>query len=358
MNRVAVGISPSIAASRTGSGHGTVWRHVLDLLDASPAIELRVLDPKAPVARRRLLGRGGERRPDVWLHDGHQPFPDVPEPVVVHVHEAGWDTEELRSGFDPAFLDVLERQTSGSVKAADAVITPATSSLKQLVDQYGIDPGTVTVVPFGVDLDQFRPGRAGGADIVARAGGDASLPYVLYVSGFHPRKNLGAVREAWDQLRLDGLPHQFVLVGNPGPDRKDPEGEIRAATAPLPRSGAAVIRVVQPTDIEVATLMAGAAALPLPSLMEGFGMTALEAMACGTPVVVSDRGSLPEVVGDAGIVVPPTGAAVADALRSVLTDPARAEAMGAAGRERATGFPWSRTAAGWESVLTRVGRRS
>jgi glycosyltransferase involved in cell wall biosynthesis len=100
--------------------------------------------------------------------------------------------------------------------------------------------------------------------------------------------------------------------------------------------------------------MAGAAVLPLPSLMEGFGMTALEAMACGTPVVVSDRGSLPEVVGDVGIVVPPDGASLAAALEKVLRDPSLAAAMGTAGRERATAFPWSRTAAGWRDVLARV----
>jgi glycosyltransferase involved in cell wall biosynthesis len=350
--QLAVGIAPSIAASRTGTGHGTVWRHVLDLL--ADDVELLVLDPVPPVRRRFGRGRAA-RRPDVWLCDGHQPYPDVPEPVVVHVHEAGWDTPELRAGFDPTFLDVLVRQTGASVRAADAVITPSTSSVGQLVDQYGVDPGKVTMVPFGVDLDEFKPTLAGGADIVARAGGAPDVPYVLYVSGFHPRKNLGAVRDAMDRLKVAGLPHQFVLVGRPAPDRKDPEAEVRTAIAPLPRSGTPVIRVVEPSDVEVATLMAGAAVLPLPSLMEGFGMTALEAMACGTPVVVSDRGSLPEVVGDVGIVVPPDGASVAAAMEKVLRDPALAASMGAAGRERAMAFPWARTAAGWRDVLARVG---
>ena len=111
-------------------------------------------------------------------------------------------------------------------------------------------------------------------------------------------------------------------------------------------------RVVEPTDDELAALMAGAAAFALPSLMEGFGLTPLEAMACGTPVVVSDRGSLPEVVGDAGVVVPPDGASVAEALAPLLDDPDAAAALGEAGRVRSLEYPWSRTAAGWADVLT------
>ena len=97
--------------------------------------------------------------------------------------------------------------------------------------------------------------------------------------------------------------------------------------------------------------MAEAAAFCLPSLYEGFGLTALEAMACGAPVVVSDRGALPEVVGEAGIVVPPTNEAVTDALRDLLTNPERAAALGATAAARAREFTWQRTASGWLRVL-------
>ena len=99
--------------------------------------------------------------------------------------------------------------------------------------------------------------------------------------------------------------------------------------------------------------MAGAAAFCLPSLYEGFGLTALEAMACGAPVVVSDRGSLPEVVGDAGIVTAPTAAAIAEALRRVLSEPELAARLSAAGPARAAEFTWARTAAGWLAVSAR-----
>jgi alpha-1,3-rhamnosyl/mannosyltransferase len=97
--------------------------------------------------------------------------------------------------------------------------------------------------------------------------------------------------------------------------------------------------------------MAGASAYCLPSLYEGFGLTVLEAMACGAPVVVSDRGSLPEVVGQAGVIVAPDVQAVSSALGALLSDPDRAQRLGAAGAQRAAAFTWERTADGWLRVL-------
>ena len=341
---ITVGVPPVLAGLAPGTGHTNVFRHVLDLLQG----DLDVL----------VAHTTNRRRPDVWLYDGHQVALEVAEPVVVHVHEAGWDTPELAACFEPGFLAVLERQTAHSVRAAALVITPSTSSRDQVIERWQLEPARVHMVPFGVDHAVFHPGRTGGPELVARAGGQADVPYVLFVSGLHPRKNFEAVRDAVDRLRVAGYPHQLVLVGRPAPDRLDPEAEIAAAVAPLERSGAPVVRVVEPTDDEMASLMAGAAAFALPSLMEGFGLTALEAMACGTPVVVSDRGSLPEVVGDTGLVVTPDGEAVAGALARLLDDPEAARAIGEAGRVRSLDYPWSRTAAGWAHALTTAAKAS
>lgn len=107
-------------------------------------------------------------------------------------------------------------------------------------------------------------------------------------------------------------------------------------------------------DAKVATLMAEADAFCLPSFSEGFGLTVLEAMACGAPVVVSTGGSLPEVVGDAGVIVEPTAAAIEAALASVLEDRALAEELGRAARARAEQLSWKRTAEGWLAVLRRA----
>ena len=103
--------------------------------------------------------------------------------------------------------------------------------------------------------------------------------------------------------------------------------------------------------------MAGADAFCLPSLGEGFGLPALEAMACGTVVVVSDRGALPEVVGDAGLVVAPTADALEASLDVVLARPAKFAGLRGRAAARARQFPWGRTAQGWADVLERAVRR-
>jgi alpha-1,3-rhamnosyl/mannosyltransferase len=135
--------------------------------------------------------------------------------------------------------------------------------------------------------------------------------------------------------------------------------ELRAAAlAELPGAPGRVLALEGADDDDLAAVLAGAAALCLPSHAEGFGLPALEAMASGTPVVVSDRGALPEVVGDAGLVVEPAAEALEDALARVLEDAALAARLSAAGRERALGMSWARTAEGWLDVLAgAAGRR-
>lgn len=150
-------------------------------------------------------------------------------------------------------------------------------------------------------------------------------------------------------LARRGIAATLVLAGPQAFDRSD-AGAIEAeATAPLP--GVPIVRLVAPPDAELGALMAGAAAFCLPSLSEGFGLTALEAMACGAPVVASDRGALPEVVGEAGLLVAPEPAAIEEALARVLTDSALADRLRAAGHERAAAFTWQRTADGWLATL-------
>jgi alpha-1,3-rhamnosyl/mannosyltransferase len=207
-----------------------------------------------------------------------------------------------------------------------------------------VAPERVTAVAHGVDPRRFRPGLRGGARRVG-------APYVLFAAAVHPRKNLAALRDAMAGLARRGWPHVLVVAGGPAADRADSSDLEEAAGAELPGAPGRVRRVEALDTRELASLMAGAAAFCLPSHWEGFGLTALEAMACGTPVVVSDRGALPEVVGDAGLVVSPDAADVEEALDRVLGDAALAERLGRAGRARAEGFTWRRTAEGWTAVL-------
>jgi glycosyltransferase involved in cell wall biosynthesis len=255
---------------------------------------------------------------------------------------------------DPAFAEVLERNVSTAVRAAAVVITAAESARGDLVAAYDLDPAAVDVVPHGVDLERFRPGLSGGQEIVGAAAADAGAPYVAFVGVLHPRKNLAAVRAAVAGLARAGFPHVLAVVGAPAGDRADPSELEREALAELPDAPGRIVRVPAPSDDELAQILAGAAAFCLPSLYEGFGLPCLEAMACGAPVVVSDRGALPELVADAGLVVPPDADAVQEALARVLSEPALARDLRARARARAETFPWSRTVDGWVAALERA----
>ncbi|MGH9120941.1 MAG: glycosyltransferase, partial [Acidimicrobiales bacterium] len=307
--RLVVGVPFKLLGLPRDTGRGKLWHHVLAELRANAFL---ALDGK------RLFGRGV----DVWLADGHEgPLP-VAAPTVLHLLEAAWEDPDSAHLLDPAFVETYADLSARAAKAATILLTPSESSRRQVVEAYAVPKERVRAVLLGVDTGTFRPGRPGGPTLVEAGAGGEVGPYVLFAASLHPRKNLEALRAAMDLLRGEGLPHSLVVVGAPAPDRADSSELARAALAPLPGSGRPVVGLSGLSEGELAAVMAGASAFCLPSLMEGFGLTALEAMACGVPVVVSDRGALPEVVGDTGVVVDPSPAALASALGDILTNPA------------------------------------
>jgi glycosyltransferase involved in cell wall biosynthesis len=247
---------------------------------------------------------------------------------------------------DPAFVAVMEDTTRAAISAAAQVITPSAAARRQVLEAYPRPSHTVHAIHHGVDHELFRPDRRRGREV---AGG----PYVLFVGVIHPRKNVSAVRSAVAALEHEGHPRRLVIVGNPA---ADPEAAsyVRDAIAELPGARSRVQLLQQLPAAELATLMASADVFCLPSLFEGFGLPALEAMACGAPVVVSNRGALPEVVADAGLVVEPDSEAVTDAVLKIVGDPGLADHLRAASVARAATFSWKRTADGWLDVLRSV----
>lgn len=342
--RLRVGVPSSLRHIPIASGWGRMWHSVLPELSSMVSLGFWA-DPR----RSRF-----RQPPDVWLHDGHQGPLGVPEPSVIHLQEASWRHPSTRPLLTTTFLTQYEHASRVAVERAARVITPSESSRQQIIEQYQVDPAHVLAVPLGVDLALFRPARPGAAQVIVAAGGDPARPYVLYVSTVHPRKNLAALRAAMSGLARRGLPHGLVVAAAPPPDREDSEALFLEAGAELPDAPGRVILVRELTDLQLAALMAGAAAFCLPSLMEGFGLTVLEAMACGTPVVVSNRGSLPEVVGDAGIVSEPDAEALEEALYALLTDPERRALLSRDGLQRSLGFTWRATAEGWCQALRSV----
>ncbi len=337
--RLTVGVPSGLLELEPTSGHGKMWHRVL--------AELRRHARVVTLAQSRGIRRSGV---DVVLASGHDPVPDADAPVVVQVHECGWFTDELRAVIEPAFLRYIAPQTEQAVAAATHVITPSEAARRDLIASYELEPGRVHAVHHGLD-PVFLAAGGGGAELVARARDGAAAPYVLFAAALHPRKNLAAVRDAVSALAAEGHPQVLAIAGRPPADRADASELVRAASAELQGAPGRVVMLGEPSDRELAALMAGADAFCLPSLYEGFGLTALEAMGAGAPVIVSDRGALPEVVGDAGLVVAPTADSLAGALRRVLGDAGLAAGMRERSIARAREFTWSRTAEGWLAVL-------
>jgi glycosyltransferase involved in cell wall biosynthesis len=230
-----------------------------------------------------------------------------------------------------------------TVRAARLVLTPSQAAAADVVRVLHIPPARIRVTPEAAE-SRFRPAAdpAPVGEVARRLG--AMHRYVFNVGGFDARKNLPVLLEAFARLRnhLDE-PLQLVIAGAPHSDNPT----IYPALGPvIDRLGidSAVIFPGRISEDEKLALYQGAALYATPSLYEGFGLTALEAMACGVPIVAANRTSLPEVVGDGGVLVEPDAEAFAVAMLRILTDDAYAANLRTRGLARAAEFTWQRTA--------------
>jgi glycosyltransferase involved in cell wall biosynthesis len=230
------------------------------------------------------------------------------------------------------------------LRRAAAVVTPSQAVADELVDAYHLNPSLVTATPLGVDPDWFTVPRPTPEWLAARG-----LPerYLLFVGTAEPRKNLPGLLAAYQLLRdSDPDAPALALAGPPGwGPVLDVAGMPRDAVIPLGFIHDSVLRPV----------VAGATALCLPSLYEGFGLPVLEAMAAGTPVVASDIPTTREVAGETAggcvrMVDPADNEALAQALVDVAASPPEAEP----GRKRAATFTWRQTAERTRAIYERI----
>jgi glycosyltransferase involved in cell wall biosynthesis len=230
-----------------------------------------------------------------------------------------------------------------SVRKAVRIITDSEAVRRDLTELLGVPAGKTRVIPLGVDAEFFRHCSQREQEAVCRRLG-VEPPFLLYVGTLEPRKNLPLLLRAFRRA-VEGaqLPHCLVLAGRPGWGADAVEAEIERCGL-----GHRVARLGYVAGDDLPALYSAAAAVALPSLYEGFGLTALEAMACETPVLCSNCAALPEVVGDAGRLLDATDeTAWTEALISLLERSAQEEArreLGARGRARAMHFTWDETA--------------
>jgi glycosyltransferase involved in cell wall biosynthesis len=218
----------------------------------------------------------------------------------------------------------------------DAMIVPSYAVKNDLVQHCGADEERITVIPHGVD-DEFFEATPAQREVACS---QYSLPerYMLFVGSVEPRKNLAGLLEAFSSLpEKTQRDYPLVLAGATGWKNEDIGRTI--ARNPNVRAIGYVSRDLLPAVYESSSVFV------FPSHYEGFGMPVLEAMAAGIPVITSNVSGLPEVLGDAGILVDPDDAgALAEAITSVLEDPQTANLMGSAARQRARRFPWEKCA--------------
>jgi glycosyltransferase involved in cell wall biosynthesis len=234
------------------------------------------------------------------------------------------------------------RASLASVRDGDWVITCSESTRAQLLDQERFAPERVRVVPLAACRGRFRPAdRERIGEVRARYGIPAG-PYLLSVNTPDPRKNLQHALRSFARLvsqeAVPGL--TLVLVGHSGLGPQT----LREAVEELPAARGRVVLTGYVHDDDLAPLYCGATAFVYPSLYEGFGLSALEAMQCGTPVVALDTSSMPEVVGDAGVLVPPgDGDALSQAMLDLACDTALRAQLRERSLARAAQFTWERS---------------
>jgi glycosyltransferase involved in cell wall biosynthesis len=267
----------------------------------------------------------------------------VPPPlkgnVVITVHDMAY---QLYPSFFPETIRrSLTRHLDGSARMAKRIIADSENTKKDITKYLNFDSRKISVVhPAAGDnfkpMDDFTLIES----VKQQYGIDGN--YIGFFATLEPRKNAVALVQAYNILkkRIKGFGHKLVLAGSPGWQNEDVFSYITS----LGLTNDVLVTGYVPDD-DLPVLLNGAAVSVYPSLYEGFGLPPLEAMACGTPVITSNTSSLPEVVGDAGIMVDPEDiVGLADAIESVLSDEKLKQEMSRKGLARAKLFSWDKAA--------------
>ncbi len=265
--------------------------------------------------RRLLYGAPGG---DVF-HALNQRVDQPARRTVTTFHDLFVMTGEYSS---PEFRARFTEQARGAAQKSDLFIAVSQFTANQMTSLLGIDPQRIRVIPHGVDLPT--------------ASNESRERMVLFVGALQKRKNVARVVKAFEQM-----PPGWRLVLAGAADGYGAKEELIAVDASSRRNDIRVAGYVSAAELD--SLYARASIFAFPSLDEGFGMPVLEAMARGVPVITSNRSAMPEVAGDAAVLVDPErDEEIGAALKALAADKARREELTALGLARAREFSWDR----------------
>jgi glycosyltransferase involved in cell wall biosynthesis len=310
------------------------------LLPHSEQVEWRVMPFPRMWTHIRLATEVAVHTPDVLFVPAHV-LPRIhPRRCVATVHDLGYLHHP--EAHTPSARRYLDWATRFNARVSRRIIVDSQATRDDLVSFYGTDPERIEVA-YPAGAEGLGPVTDPQVLEAVRRRYDTGPRYFLFLGTLQPRKNPLALLHAYAALVRDGLVGQdvrLVLAGQKGWLWRD---IVEAAEAP--ELGGRVVLPGYVAAEDLAALLSGAEAFVLPSLYEGFGLPVLEAMACGTPVICSNVSSLPEVAGDAALLIAPGDVdGLARAMARVHADEALRRDMVARGLARARAFTWEGTA--------------
>ena len=306
-----------------------------------PNFKVRATLPHTPLIRIPLtLSAELRKNPVDVLHVQFTAPPFCPCPVVVSIHDLSF--EHLPQTFNRRSRTQLRLTVRHSARRAARILSLSEHTRHDIIETYGVKPQRVTAIPLAAP-EHFGPISDNRELQRVRHNYGIDRDYILSVGSIQPRKNLARLVRAYASLRGDGsadtLP-KLVLVGKCAWLYDE---TLRALDETNVKDAVVLTGYVPERDLPA--LYSGALCFVYPSYFEGFGLPPLEAMKCGSPVVVGNRTSLPEVVGDAALAVDPFDVdAIAGAIRRLVNDSALRRELSIKGQERANEFTWRETA--------------
>lgn len=347
------------------SGIRTYAEALLDQF-ANPAVGVEPvrIDPRASRTNRHLPGKSARLWWDLVAVGAHHPedtdllhvlHGSAPlrssVPVVVTVHD-------LIPLTDPVYrqtraMRVYQTFLERTLPRTEAMIVPSSYVASEAKRHWGLSGDRLHVIPMAISSDHVPAEDLQAVPPLLHQLG-IHKPYVFNVGGFDERKNLPLLLEAFARFQREiETPHQLVIAGTPHTANERIYPPLAPVIALLGLEDQVVLTGSVPETTKIA-IYQHAAMYVTPSRSEGFGLTCLEAMACGAPVIASNRTSLPEVTGDAAMLVETVAADIARAMTELATNPPLRDSLRTRGLIRAAQFSWPRTAAQTAAVYHSV----